>query len=137
MAVADARPIPETGRRSERREQGLLARIAHHWADYVYVLPSLLVMLVVIGYPIVYTIFLSFHDTPARSGEWIFNGGENFPRILSNPLFWKITGNTMAWTFGLAFTSASISSRDLVMITRGCPGGDDRLMRLSRRVRCR
>jgi multiple sugar transport system permease protein len=100
MAVADARSMPEAGRRSERRKPGLMARIAYHWADYVYILPSLLVMLVVIGYPIVYTIFLSFHNTPPRSGEWIFNGGENFPRILSNPLFWKITANTMVWTFG-------------------------------------
>lgn len=100
MAVSDTRPLPGSRPRTERREPGLLKKIADHWADYVYVLPSILVMLVVIGYPIVYTVVLSFHDTPARSSEWIFNGGENFPRILSNPLFWKITGNTMVWTFG-------------------------------------
>ena len=32
-------------------------------------LPSLLVMLLVIGYPIVYTVWLSFHATPPRTGE--------------------------------------------------------------------
>ena len=38
----------------------------------------MLVMLVVIGYPLVYTVWLSFHATPPRTGEWVFNGVDNY-----------------------------------------------------------
>ncbi len=122
MAVADTRPLPGSRPRTERREPGLLKKIADHWADYVYVLPSILVMLVVIGYPIVYTVVLSFHDTPARSSEWIFNGGANFPRILSNPLFWKITGNTMVWTFGSTIFAFVLGVVAALALHRAFPG---------------
>ena len=122
MAVAEARTIPGPRPRGERRAPGLLSRIGRHWADYIYVLPSLLVMLVVIGYPIVYTIVLSFNETPPRSGEWIYNAGANFPRILSNPLFWKITGNTMAWTLGSTFFAFVLGTIAALALHRAFPG---------------
>jgi len=75
-------------------------RISRHWADYLYVLPALLVMLVVIGYPLIYTVWLSFHATPPRTGEWVFNGTQNYQDILSDPRFWRITMNTVYWTVG-------------------------------------
>ena len=67
-----------------------MRRISRHWADYLYVLPALLVMLLVIGYPLVYTVWLSFHATPPRTGEWVFNGTQNYQDILSDPRFWRI-----------------------------------------------
>ncbi|MDQ3692185.1 MAG: sugar ABC transporter permease [Chloroflexota bacterium] len=114
--------MPEPRRRTKRREPGLLAKIVRHWADYVYVLPSLLVMLVVIGYPIVYTLVLAFHETPPRTGEWVYNAGENFPRILSNPLFWKITGNTMVWTFGSTIFAFILGTVAALALHRAFPG---------------
>ena len=60
----------------------------------------MLVMVVVIGYPMVYTIWLSFHATPPRTGEWIFNGVQNYQEILTDPRFWRITRNTFFWTVG-------------------------------------
>ena len=44
------------------RRAGLLARIYRHRADYLYVLPAISVMLLVIAYPIYYTIHLSFFN---------------------------------------------------------------------------
>ena len=35
-----------------------------HRADYAYVLPAIVVMLLVIAYPIYYTVDLSFYATP-------------------------------------------------------------------------
>ena len=37
----------------------------NHRTDYLYVLPAIIVMLIVIAYPIYYTIELSFFNTPA------------------------------------------------------------------------
>jgi multiple sugar transport system permease protein len=101
MAVAEApplrRPAPERAARP-----GLARDIARHWADYVYVAPSILVMLVVIGYPLVYTVWLSFHATP-NTGGWNFNGVQNYGEILSSPRFWRTTWNTIYWTVGSTF----------------------------------
>lgn len=83
-----------------RPKRNLLQKIAHHWADYMYVLPALAVMVLVIGYPIVYTIWLSFHDTPIRTGDNIWNGVDNYNEILRDPKFWKTTKNTFIWTIG-------------------------------------
>ena len=57
-------------------------------------------MLVVIGYPLVYTVWLSFHATPPRTGEWVFNGDRRITRTSSDPRFWKTTINTFYWTVG-------------------------------------
>jgi len=104
-----------------RRKRGLLANIAHHWADYVYILPAILVMVLVIGYPIVYTVWLSFHDTPIRTGDHIFNGVDNYREILSSPKFWKTTKNTFVWTIGstggafiLGFAAALVLHKQFV-----------------------
>jgi multiple sugar transport system permease protein len=101
MATAEAQTLSSPGTAiAVGSRVGLLARIRKHWADYLYILPSLLVMLVVIGYPLVYTIWLSFHATPPRTGESVFNGVENYQEILSDPRFWRVTWNTVYWTIG-------------------------------------
>ena len=48
----------------KNRFVALLSRIWEHRADYLYVLPALVVMLIVIAYPIYYTVELSFYSTP-------------------------------------------------------------------------
>jgi multiple sugar transport system permease protein len=107
----------------KKRQRGLPARIAHHWADYVYVLPALAVMVLVIGYPIVYTIWLSFHDTPARTGEHLWYGVNNYQEILTDPKlkFWQTTKNTFIWTIGstagafiLGFGAALVLHRQFI-----------------------
>ena len=83
MAIAEA-PTPSplarrTGRHPDARDAGGLPRISRHWADYLYVLPALLVMLVVIGYPLIYTVWLSFHATPPRTGERVLQRHRELP----------------------------------------------------------
>ena len=55
--VADGPP-------SARERSGLLRQVWTHRADYLYVLPAIVVMLIVIAYPIYYTVDLSFFNTP-------------------------------------------------------------------------
>jgi len=87
---------------SSRPKRGLLRRIADHWADYVYVFPAIAVMVLVIGYPIVYTIWLSFHDTNNRTGVNVWNGLGSYHDVLTDPRlkFWQTTRNTFVWTIG-------------------------------------
>ena len=69
-------------------------------ADYLYVLPAIVVMLIVIAYPIYYTIDLSFFKTPPglQLRDKIFVGTDNYTAILSSDVFWRVTLNTVIWT---------------------------------------
>jgi len=78
----------------------VLSEIVRQRTDYLWVAPALLVMLLVIGYPFVYTIDLSFYETPPSSPDWYFNGVGNYAQILSDPNFWAITLNTLYWAVG-------------------------------------
>jgi multiple sugar transport system permease protein len=114
---AEARPTLQPDRSS------VLGEIWEHRADYAYVLPSLAVMLIVIAYPIYYTIELSFFKTPPglQLRDKIFNGFDNYTTILPSRVFWKVTWNTLIWTFGstlisfvLGFATALALHREFV-----------------------
>jgi multiple sugar transport system permease protein len=90
-------------------------------ADYLYVLPAIVVMLIVIAYPIYYTIDLSFFRTPPglQLKDKIFIGLDNYTTILTSEVFWKVTLNTFIWTlastiisFALGYASALALHRD-------------------------
>ena len=76
-------------------------RLRHVAADYAYILPALAVMLLVIGYPIYDTIYLSFFATPPQlaMSRKIFVGIDNYTRILGSDAFLSVTWNTFLWTF--------------------------------------
>ncbi|TIV72227.1 MAG: sugar ABC transporter permease, partial [Mesorhizobium sp.] len=101
-----------TGQTEARRtlqpdRPGALRNIWEHRADYAYVLPAIVVMLIVIAYPIYYTIELSFFTTPPglQLRDKIFVGLDNYKAILTSEVFWKVTWNTLVWTFGSTFVS--------------------------------
>ncbi|WP_149762197.1 carbohydrate ABC transporter permease [Neomesorhizobium albiziae] len=69
-------------------------------ADYLYVLPAIVVMLVVIAYPIYYTVELSLFKTPPglQLKDKSFIGLNNYTTILMSNVFWRVTLNTVIWT---------------------------------------
>ena len=64
-------------------------------------------MLIVIAYPIYYTIELSFFNTPPglQLRDKIFVGFDNYTSILTSPVFWKVTSSTLIWTLASTFIS--------------------------------
>ncbi len=110
--------------RVPRRRRGLFAEIAHHWADYFYVLPALFVMFLVIGYPIVYTIYLSFFETPARESAIYFTGLDNYREILTDNSidFWGATKNTFVWTILSTSIAFILGFGAALVIHRQFPG---------------
>ena len=90
---------PSTGQ-ARPTSTGLLARIIAHRADYLYVLPALIVMMLVIAYPIYYTIELSFYKTPPnlQMKDKVFDGLNNYTAVLTSESFHAVTLNTLIWT---------------------------------------
>jgi hypothetical protein len=97
---------PNKLRRATRKQPHLGKRITQNWSDYLYVAPAILVMAVVIGYPLVYTIYLSFFRDIPRTGDRVYDGVANYQLILNSDRFWDVTKNTFVWTIfstGFAF----------------------------------
>lgn len=90
------RDVPEP----PQRRPNIGQRVWQSRADYLYVAPAILVMLIVIAYPIYYTIELSFFNTPAslQLSQKQFTGLSNYTAILTSPVFWKVTWQTIVWT---------------------------------------
>lgn len=90
------RDVPETA----PKRANVLKRMYNSRFDYLYVLPAIVVMLIVIAYPIYYTIELSFFNTPAslQLSQKQFTGLDNYITILTSPVFWKVTWQTLVWT---------------------------------------
>lgn len=62
--------------------------------------PTILVFSLVIIYPLVSAIYLSFFNifTPTLEGQWV--GFANYAELLQTGQFWNALGNTMVWTIG-------------------------------------
>jgi multiple sugar transport system permease protein len=96
-------------------------RMRKYWADYLYVLPALLVMIIVIGYPLVYTIYLGFFRDDPFTGTRTYNRLGNYSTLLRSERFWDITWNTFYWTifstffaFVIGFGAAIVIHRDFI-----------------------
>jgi multiple sugar transport system permease protein len=121
--VSTATGQAELSRISGPARTGLLHQVWINRTDYAYVLPAIAVMLIVIAYPIYYTIDLSFYKTPPglQLRDKIFIGLDNYRAILTSDVFWRVTLNTVIWTlastlvsFILGFAAALALHRDFV-----------------------
>jgi multiple sugar transport system permease protein len=122
VTTTDARPRGVAVPRRRRRDE-FFGRIGRHWADYLYVLPALVVMLAVIGYPIYYTVYLGFFNTPPGRPleQKIWVGLDNYKLILQSESFREVTKNTFVWTFFstllsfvLGFGAALVVQREFI-----------------------
>ncbi len=106
------------------RRAGFFQRVYEHRTDYVYVLPAIIVMLVVIGYPIYYTIELSFFKTPAslQLKDKIWIGLDNYAWLLGNATFWKVTWQTIVWTVSSTFVAFLLGLGAALSLHRAFPG---------------
>lgn len=91
--------------KTKRQRNTLVSQMWESRIDYAYVLPAIIVMLIVIAYPVYYTIELSFFETPPglqlRDKSWV--GLDNYTIILNSGVFWKVTWNTVIWTLASTF----------------------------------
>jgi multiple sugar transport system permease protein len=121
---------PMGGARAAARRETVWRSVVRHRSDYIYVAPALIVMAIVIAYPIYYTVYLSFYNTPPNLAleDRIFVGLENYGRILGASSFHEATINTLVWTifstaiaFVLGFGAAIVLNG--VFVGRGLARG--------------
>ncbi len=107
-----------------RKPPSVWRRMRKNWSDYLYIAPALLVMLLVIGYPLVYTVWLGFFRDDPFTGTRAWVGLGNYENLLageSSERFWDVTWNTFYWTifstffaFVLGFGAALVIHREFI-----------------------
>ena len=68
---------------------------------FVMNVPTLICLGLVLAYPVIYAGYISFHKVglaQLRSGNFVFNGWDNYSRLLEDPLFWTASKNTLLFT---------------------------------------
>ncbi|MGR7995482.1 MULTISPECIES: carbohydrate ABC transporter permease [unclassified Xanthobacter] len=74
------------------------ARFSEAALAYCLLLPSLVFLAAFTYWPIVRSIYFSFHDVMLGSDKIFFLGLENYERLWTDKLFWKSLGNTVFYT---------------------------------------
>jgi multiple sugar transport system permease protein len=62
---------------------------------YVSVTPTLFLMILIVGIPLLYSFYLSFVSVNPITKKWVFVGLGNYTRIFSNGDFWAALGRTL------------------------------------------
>ena len=62
---------------------------------YLSVAPTLLVVAIVVGGPLVYSFYLSLHRTNPITKKWLFVGFGNYAAAIANADFWAAIGRTV------------------------------------------
>lgn len=104
-----------------KKPPSLLRQAIKNRHAYLYVGPALIAMAVVLLYPLLYTIYLSFFDTPARSPDIVFVGLGNYIELLNHQLFWLVMRNTLAWTIGSTITSFILGFAAALLVNNRIP----------------
>src|SRR5215467_6443271 len=98
------------------------------WLDAM-VMPTLALLAIVIGYPVVYTLLLSAQDYNLLSAESArLIGAANYRKLLADPTFRQALVNTAIYTFGSVAVSAVLGLA-LALLTEGLVGRSGRFAR--------
>jgi multiple sugar transport system permease protein len=71
-------------------------------SPYLFILPFVIFCLILLLYPVIYSLALSFRDATVEtfvSGEMPFNGLTQYQAALADPIFWKALINTLLFAF--------------------------------------
>lgn len=90
---------------------------------WLFLAPALLLLGIFVLYPIAYLVYLSLTTGSfTRAGvHWV--GWHNYGRLLSDPDFWQVLGNTVYFTIGTVIPSLIIPLGLAVLLNRLVPVG--------------
>ena len=85
-------------------------------------LPALLVTLVLLGYPLVYSFWVSLHRVTLGSPKWTFVGLDNYVAILRDPLFWPSMQRTLTFALIVTVFTAVVGLAVALLLTENFRG---------------
>jgi multiple sugar transport system permease protein len=91
---------------------------------YVYLAPALLFLLVIMGFPILFSIFISFQNYNLEtliSGKLVFVGLKNYEAIFQAPAFWTALNHSMIFTIVSIFFQFTLGLIISLLFVRSFP----------------
>ncbi|MGW1209044.1 carbohydrate ABC transporter permease [Streptomyces sp. NPDC002499] len=119
--VSTARPV-EAARRArsasppeDNRER---AKGRDRWWVALFLVPFLVLYLGFTLWPLLATVYYSFFDWSGNGPLNTFVGGDNYTRLLGDPLFWKAVVNTLLFAVGTTLIKLPLSLLAALVMTR-------------------
>jgi multiple sugar transport system permease protein len=88
----------------------------------VFVAPAVLYVLLLVGVPLLLSIYYSVSAYTIYNPSWQFVGLANFAQIMENPDFLRTLGNTFIFTFGSQFLGLILGKFGALLLLRPFPG---------------
>ena len=88
------------------------------------VAPIVLFIIIMVAFPLVYTVYLSFTDWNMGVTAPEFLGLENYVDVLTDPQFWSDTGNTLYLAFGSVAIELVLGTCIAIVLNRPFRGKD-------------
>ncbi len=85
--------------RAARRGGIRLGGVRQEWLGVVCLLPALVVLLAVLAYPMIYSLWMSFQSYDMITPP-VFTGFQNYLEVLKSDLFWNAVRVTVTFTIG-------------------------------------
>ncbi|WP_078378731.1 carbohydrate ABC transporter permease [Sutcliffiella halmapala] len=105
----------------QKKSNKELHKLKDYIGSYLFVLPALSFLFIFSIAPIIYLVWLSFHDYSLPNPA-VFTGLDNFARMIQDKLFIKSIGNTLVYTVGSMFIGLSGAIAVAVLLNRKLKG---------------
>ncbi len=101
-----------------RKRPSIIQRIFRHrsateredfWTGLICLTPTVVIMLVFVIFPVVFSFYLSFHQWNILRPEKPFVGLDNYVRMFHTDEFWASLKNTLLYTVGVGPIGATVS----------------------------
>jgi multiple sugar transport system permease protein len=101
---------------------GLGRYLRRHRAPFLLLLPSLLLLLAIVAYPILDTFVTAFYKTDGAGRRTVFVGLDHFRAMAKDPLFRQILGRTALWTVLSVSLKTLLGLTAALLLHTGLPG---------------
>ncbi len=101
-ANVKTRPSKEAKTEVAERPWPVARKFRFEASPYLFILPFVLFCLLLMFYPVVYSLTLSFREATVEtfvSGDMPFNGLVQYQAALADPVFWRAVVNTVLFAF--------------------------------------
>lgn len=106
-------PAPAPGRGAHSRAEGL--------AGWAFVTPNLIILSLFLFLPLILTWVVSFQAaSPLGSQGWV--GADNYSRLLSDPVFWRVLLNSVVFTVLTVPLSIALGLGLATLLDKAMPG---------------
>ena len=109
--------IKELSKRGSHRRRSVRER-EDFWTGLFCLTPAALISLVFVVIPIIYSLYLSFHEWSILIPDKPFVGLDNYRRLLHSEEFWQAMRNTVIYTVSVVIIGTALSLFIAVLLNR-------------------